>query len=203
MEPSKSPTSFVELIKGLEHQDETAASLIYKKYISSLIRLATQKLDPRLGARVDPESVAISVFETFFDNHQKKEILFNNWEALFAYLAKVTIRKSLNRNRLHWQLKRGGKLEHDATMRFNQISLDDVHTVSTSPDPAEVAEVNDMIESAMSKLKIQHRAIMEVFLGNHSKEKTAELTGFSIRTVERVINSFRESILALEDADNP
>ena len=108
MELSNSQNSFARLVKSLENHDESAAAFIYTKYIGRLIKLASQKLDPRLDARVYPETVAHTVIKLFFDKFQKKEIEFENWEALYGYLAKVTIRKALNRNRLHWQLKRGG-----------------------------------------------------------------------------------------------
>ncbi len=201
MEPSDSQGSFARLIKALENQDEEAATFIYTKYIGSLIRLASKKLDLRLGAKVDPETVAHSVIKLFFDKFQKNEIEFENWEALYAYLAKVTIKKSLNRNRLHWQLKRGGGSVNNQGKRSTQVELEEIYADITEPDPAEVAEINDMIEMAMCKIKPQHRSIMEVFLGNHSKEKTAELTGFSLRTVQRVINEFREEISRLGNVD--
>jgi hypothetical protein len=108
MESQNPPSSFVKLMNSLGNHDEEAATIFYTKYIGKLIKLASQKLDPRLGARVDPETVAHTVIKLFFDKFQKKEIEFENWEALYGYLAKVTIRKALNRNRLHWQLKRGG-----------------------------------------------------------------------------------------------
>lgn len=201
MESSIPQGSFARLIKSLENQDEEAATIIYTKYIGKLIKLASQKLDPRLGAKVDPETVAHTVIKLFFDKVQKKEVEFENWEALYGFLAKVTIRKAMNRNRLHWQLKRGGATTSLQGEKANSLRLEEIFADNTEPDPAEVAEINDTIKKAMEKLKPNQRIYVEDFLSNHSKEKTAEIHDVALRTVQRAITEFREEIQKLTNVD--
>ena len=201
MELSNSQNSFARLVKSLENHDESAAAFIYTKYIGRLIKLASQKLDPRLGARVDPETVAHTVIKLFFDKVQKKEIEFENWEALYGYLAKVTIRKALNRNRLHWQLKRGGGAANLQSNSSDQFKLEEIFADNAEPDPAEVAEINDTIKKAMEKLKHNHRVLVEDFLRNNSQEKTAEIHGVALRTVQRAVTEFREEIQRLSNIE--
>lgn len=201
IESSNPQGSFARLIKSLENQDEEAATIIYTKYIAKLIKLASQKLDPRLGAKVDPETVAHTVIKLFFDKVQKKEVEFENWEALYGFLAKITIRKALNRNRLHWRLKRGGGAANLQGNNSDQFKLEEIFSNNTEPDPAEVAEINDTIKKAMEKLKPNQRIYVEDFLSNHSKEKTAEIHGVALRTVQRAITEFREEIQRLSDID--
>jgi hypothetical protein len=64
--------------------------------------------------------------------------------------------------------------------------------------PAEIAEINDLIEVAKGRLDGDHRKIIEAFLKNGSKEDTAEQTDFSTRTVERVLEKFKRIIAELE-----
>lgn len=201
MESQNPPSSFVKLMNSLENRDEEAATIFYTKYIGKLIKLASQKLDPRLGARVDPETVAHTVIKLFFDKFQKKEIEFENWEALYGYLAKVTIRKALNRNRLHWQLKRGGGAANLQSNNSDQFKLEEIFADNAEPDPAEVAEINDTIEKAMEKLKPNHRVLVEDFLRNNSQEKTAKVHGVALRTVQRAVTEFREEIQRLSNIE--
>jgi DNA-directed RNA polymerase specialized sigma24 family protein len=188
-------------MNSLGNRDEEAATIFYTRYIGKLIKLASQKLDPRLGARVDPETVAHTVIKLFFDKFQKKEIEFENWEALYGYLAKVTIRKALNRNRLHWQLKRGGGAANLQSNNSDQFKLEEIFADNAEPDPAEVAEINDTIKKAMEKLKPNHRVLVEDFLRNNSQEKTAEVHGVALRTVQRAVTEFREEIQRLSNIE--
>ena len=137
----------------------------------------------------------------FFDKFQKKEIEFENWEALYGYLAKVTIRKALNRNRLHWQLKRGGGAANLQSNNSDQFKLEDIFADNAEPDPAEVAEINDTIEKAMEKLKPNHRVLVEDFLRHNSMEKTAKVHGVALRTVQRAVTEFREEIQRLSNIE--
>ena len=201
MESQNPPSSFVKLMNSLGNRDEEAATIFYTRYIGKLIKLASQKLDPRLGARVDPETVAHTVIKLFFDKFQKKEIEFENWEALYGYLAKVTVRKALNRNRLHWQLKRGGGAANLQSNSSDQFKLEEIFADNAEPDPAEVAEINDTIKKAMEKLKPNHRVLVEDFLRNNSQEKTAEVHGVALRTVQRAVTEFREEIQRLSNIE--
>jgi DNA-directed RNA polymerase specialized sigma24 family protein len=63
------------------------------------------------------------------------------------------------------------------------------------------AEINDMIEVALARLKIADRRIIEVFLENQSSKKTAEICNVTPRTVQRKIDGFRKIINAFEESD--
>ncbi len=190
--------SFHELIAGLNRNDQEAAKRLYERYITSVIRLASRNLDPRLGARVDAESLAHSVMESFFDGHQNREIEVDSWAALYGFLSKVTIRKALNRNRLHHQKKRNDRVDAQGNKRGAPVSLEEHLAANPEAGPAEIAEINDLIEVAKGRLDGDHRKIIEVFLQNGSKEDTAEQTEFSTRTVERVLEKFKRIISELE-----
>ena len=200
MTTSDPSDSFTAMMEGLNRQDQGAAKVLYERYIGSVVRLASKKLDPRLGAKVDPESVAHSVMESFFDGHINREFVIDNWQALFGFLAKVTIRKALNRNRLHHQKKRNDRMDAEGNARSPAVTLEEHLAACPQAGPAEEAEINDMIEVALNQFKGDHRRIIELYLGHQSKEKAAEETGYATRTVERVIEKFREAIVRL-DAD--
>jgi hypothetical protein len=200
MTSDASSESFSAMMEGLDRQDQGAAKVLYERYIRSVVSLASKKLDPRLGAKVDPESVAHSVMESFFEGHLNREFVIDNWQALFGFLAKVTIRKALNRNRLHNQKKRNDRVDAAGHECSPAVSLEEYLVACPQAGPAEEAEINDLIEVALNQFKGDQRRIIEIYLSNQSKEIAAEETGFSTRTVERLIEKFRDAIIRL-DAD--
>jgi hypothetical protein len=149
-------------------------------------------LDKRLGAKVDPESVMQSVMQSFFDGQAKEEYVIDSWAALYGLLSKVTVRKALNRNRLHRQRKRNDRLDAQGNERPAPVAFEDFQAACREPGPAQLAELRDLIESGLGKLNPTDRKIIESFLDTGSSEETALLFGVSTRTVQRVVKMFRE-----------
>jgi hypothetical protein len=79
--------------------------------------------------------------------------------------------------------------------------LEENFAYNAEPDPAKVAEINDTIKKAMEKLKPNHRVLVEDFLRNNSQEKTAEVHGVALRTVQRAVTEFREEIQRLSNIE--
>ena len=184
--------SFINLMGGLNQGDQDAARQVYERYSQRLVALASQRLDKRLGAKVDPESVMQSVMQSFFDGQAKDEYVIDSWVALYGLLSKVTVRKALNRNRLHRQRKRNDRLDAQGNERPAPVAFEDFQAACREPGPAQLAELRDLIESGLGKLNPTDRKIIESFLDTGSSEETALLFGVSTRTVQRVVKMFRE-----------
>jgi DNA-directed RNA polymerase specialized sigma24 family protein len=193
--------SFLEVMDGLDRHDEDAARIVYEKFIDSIVRLARKKLDPALGAKVNADSVAQEAMASFFFGRGKKKYIIDGWPALYGFLARITHRKALNRNRYHHQVKRNDRLDSAGNERLPVVSLEEYQAASRDPGPAEEAEINDMVESVLNQFKPSHRGILEIFLQTKSKEQAVFGSGYSTRTVERVIEDFRERILLLDRED--
>lgn len=184
--------SFINLMGGLNQGDQDAARQVYERYSQRLVALASQRLDKRLGAKVDPESVMQSVMQSFFDGQAKEEYVIDSWAALYGLLSKVTVRKALNRNRLHRQRKRNDRLDAEGNERPAPVAFEDFQAACREPGPAQLAELRDLIESGLGKLNPTDRKIIESFLDTGSSEETALQFGVSTRTVQRVVKMFRE-----------
>jgi RNA polymerase sigma-70 factor (ECF subfamily) len=184
--------SFINLMGGLNQGDQDAARQVYERYSQRLVALASQRLDKRLGAKVDPESVMQSVMQSFFDGQAKEKYVIDSWAALYGLLSKVTVRKALNRNRLHRQRKRNERLDAQGNERPAPVAFEDFQAACREPGPAQLAELRDLIESGLGKLNPTERKIIESFLDTGSSEEAALLFGVSTRTVQRVVKMFRE-----------
>jgi hypothetical protein len=194
--------SFLAVMAGLDKRDEEAARLVYQRYIGSIVRLARKKLDPSLGAKVNADSVAQEVMASFFSGHGRKRYIIDGWPALYGFLAKITHRKALNRNRYHHQVKRNDRLDPEGNERPPVASMEDYQVTSREPGPAEEAEINDLVENVLNQFKPNHREILEYFLRFQSKDQAVIASGYSTRTVERVIEEFRDRILGLDREDD-
>jgi DNA-directed RNA polymerase specialized sigma24 family protein len=184
--------SFDHIMAGLSVSDQDAAKKLYERYIDQLIRLAARKLDRKLGARVDPESVAHSVFESFFEGLQKAEFELHNWGMVFGLLAHITFNKCLNRRRFHTQKKRDAGLV---------VSFDDWQAVATQPGPVDEAVMTELVEKALAAFDDDDRAIIDTFMSGVTKDESAKRHKCSVRSVERVLQEFRENLEALLGTD--
>ncbi len=189
---SESPSeTFLQMLAGLKANDEDANRKIYERYIKSVIRLASNKLDPRLRGRVDPESVAQSAMMSLFDGIRSDTLQFQGWASLYCFLATVTKRKALNQNRYHDRAIRNDEKDPLGNERQPTVTFEDHLAKNPEAGPAEMAEINDLVEVALGRLDQSSRKSIELFLSNASKVETAKELGVSIRTVERRIEDFQ------------
>lgn len=184
--------SFHQMFDGLEAGQEEAAGKIYYRFINGLVRLASSRLDPKLGAKADPESVAQSVFQSFFAGQDRDEFSLHNWGQVYGLLTHITLKKCLNRNRDLRRQKR------DET---GHVTFEDWQKAGGGPGPEEEVMVKEMLDKAMARFDADHLQMIKLYLDGNTVEKVAHDTGFSTRMVQRVIKQFREQLMNLLEAE--
>jgi RNA polymerase sigma factor (sigma-70 family) len=185
--------SFADVFAGLDHGDQEAARKLYERFIDQLIRLAGRKLKYQLGSAADPESVAHSVFESFFEGVQRKRFELRNWGMVFGLLAHIAFRKCLRRKREEMQGRRipGGKLN----------PLEGWEVVTAAPGPEEEAMVADLLATALEDLDADERSIIEEYMKGVTVDGVARQVKLSERTVHRVVARFRTKLQELMDRE--
>jgi DNA-directed RNA polymerase specialized sigma24 family protein len=111
---------------------------------------------------------------------------------VFGLLAHITFRKCLNRKRFHTQQRRDAGLV---------VSFDDWQAVATQPGPVDEAVMAELVEKALSKFDDDDRAIIDSFMSGTTKDETAKRHMCSVRSVERVLQEFRENLEVLLGTD--
>lgn len=192
MSPSVASPSFDHIFEGLEAGQQEAAGRIYYRFVDALIRLATCKLDPRLGAKADPESVAQSVFQSFFARQNRDEFSLHNWGQVYGLLTHITLRKCLNRNR---DLRRQKRNE------TGHVTFEDWQKASAGPGPEDEAAVNELLNKALASFDNDHRRMISLYMEGNNIDQVAQEVGFSTRMVQRVIKQFREKLFQLFDRE--
>ena len=158
---------------------------IFNKYIGMLVSLAAKKIDGRFKARIDPESIAMSVMESFFQGVRDERFDFDNWEMVYGLLVKITIRKSHNRNVLHGAKKRSGSDGNGE--KLPDIAFEEWQAGYGGPGPEEEIIAQDLLETIRSRLKEKEALLLDMKLAGHSRDEIAEALGYSTRTVDRLI----------------
>ncbi|HQR08567.1 MAG TPA: ECF-type sigma factor [Gemmatales bacterium] len=192
MSHSVASPSFDNLFQGLEAGQQEAAGKIYYRFVDGLVRLATTKLDPKLGAKADPESVAQSVFQSFFARQDRDEFSLHNWGQVYGLLTHITLKKCINRNR---DLRRQKRNETD------HVTFEDWQKAGSGPGPEDEAMLNELLNKSLANFEGDQLQMIKLYLEGHSIDKVAQEVGFSSRMVQRVVKQFREHLFKLLDAD--
>ena len=187
-----STSSFLVTFAGLQISDQQAARNIYERFIDQLVRLAAKRLNHKLGSQADPESVAISVFESFFDRQAKGEFSLHNWGMVLGLLSHITFRKCLNRNRDLMAQKR------NAT---GVVPFEEWQKAASGPGPEQEVMVQDLLEFAMSVFDEEEREVIEAYMQGSTTEAVANQKQFSKRTVQRILERFRARVQELMDCE--
>ncbi|HEV3435993.1 MAG TPA: ECF-type sigma factor [Gemmata sp.] len=172
----------------LDGGNQEAARQLYERFIDRMVALAAKTLDKSLGAKVDPESVALSVFESFFEGRRKGEITLHNWGMVLGVLSHITFRKCLNRNRHLRTQKRDASVE---------VPFEDWRKATAEPGPAETAILSELLMIALAGFDEDERAILDQFMSGETVDKVAKTIRLSTRTVHRIIERFRKRIETL------
>lgn len=187
-----SSSSLEAVLAGLSAGDQDAARRLHERYVQALIRLAARRLGRDLGPRADPESVAQSVFLSFFLRQRRGDYQLYSWPMVYGLLAHITFRKCLNRIRHHRQEKRDpGPVQ----------PLEDWTAAARDPGPDEEAMVADLLNRALADCDDDERAMIDGVLAGESAAKVAERVGLSTRTVQRTVEEFRERLFGLLDQE--
>lgn len=185
--------SLAECLHRLSAGDQAAAREVYERFVDRLVHQAARRLDRGLGARADPESVAHSVFESFFERHQAGDLVLHNWGMVFGLLSHITFRKCLNRNRDLRREKRGGAAA--------ALSLEDWHLAAAAPGPDEEAMVVDTLNAVLAAFDEDERAVLDAYMAGATPDAVAARVRLSTRTVQRVVERFRKQLLDRLAAD--
>jgi RNA polymerase sigma factor (sigma-70 family) len=194
MPPDTTPPtpSFVDAWAGLRAQDQDAARRVYERFVNQLIAIAAKRLNCRATV-ADPESIAHSVFESFFAGVRKGKFEFRNWAAVLGLLAHITFKKCYHRVRDANRVKRspGAKV----------YPLEDWEAVGRSLGPDEEAIMKDLLETALRDFDDDDRTVIQLYLEGHSTEVVAYRTNFTRRSVQRTVEEFRDHLESLTSDD--
>lgn len=196
MSEMRSVTRLIERIRNGSRQEmDDAAKALWDRYFPELLRVATQKLSPKVQARVDGEDVAAAACRTFFLRQAKGKYDLANRDELWALLLTITWNKARKAARSATAAMRDVNREQSAPAE--EAGDDGSNWLTRNVDPSQptpddvVAAVEEC-EHLLGMLDKEHREVAELKLIGHTHEEIAEKLGCVVRTIERRVDRIRE-----------
>lgn len=193
--PSGFEPSDGSLLRRIQGGEEEAATQLYLRYAQRLLALAKANTGKDLAARFDPEDVVQSVFRSFFRRASGGCYDVPAGGELWRLLLVLALNKV-----------RGLAVHHRAAKRSvaNTVSAHgndgDIHrAVSADPEPYRVLDM--VIGQLLETMPAVQRQMIELRIEGRAVGEIADITKRSKRTVERVLQTFREQLAQLIDTD--
>ena len=185
-----------ELLAAWRDGNESAATVLVRRYMARLTSLASSRLSRKLARRVDAEDVVLSAWRSFFVATGRNQVDVPGDDNLWPLLVTMTLRKLARQAARHSADRRSIHAETEQA-----DDLDWPAVVAREPTPAEAAMVTDEIESLMFGLSSSDREILTRRLQGEQHSSIADAVGCSERTVRRSLQRVRDRYLANDQSE--
>lgn len=190
-EPSLHEVSDRSLMRRLRTGSEDAATQLYLRYAKRLHALSRAKCSPDLAARVDSDDIVQSVFRTFFRRVQKGEYDVPDGEELWKLFLVIGLNKIQTAGTFHRAAKR------DVRASLGGDELDRSAEAAEDTDATSLSILQMSIDEVLDELPPVHREIIHLRIEGFEVAAIAEGIGRSKRSIERILQGFRELVAGL------
>lgn len=181
------------LLRRFRSGEEDAATRLYLRYARRLEALARAQSGAALAARLDPEDIVQSVFRTFFRRASAGQYEIPAGEELWKLFLVI----SLNKIRALGAFHRAAKRDAGATCSASQA--EGVLDAAQQDDEAPLRLLRMVVDDLLAELPEAHRKMVEMRIAGHEVNEISTETGRAKRSVERVLQQFRQRLGALID----
>ncbi len=179
------------LLSRYRRGDDDAATELYLRYAHRLRALATAQTSGELKQRVDSEDVVQSVFRTFFRRVAKGQYEVPEGDELWKLLLVIGLNKIRAMAVFHSADKRD-------VARTTQVENDnDLPGDDGQSDEVGLSVLKMTIDELLMQLPEQYREIVDRRIAGYEVAEIAEMTKRSKRTVERILQTFRQKLSEL------
>jgi RNA polymerase sigma-70 factor (ECF subfamily) len=178
-----------ELLERFRRGEQFAATVLYMRYAPRLLALAEARCSRGLAHRLDCEDIVQSVFGRFFRRAKSGSYQV----PVGAELWKLLLVIAMNKIRAAEAYHRAGKRDVGATAGGLAESLG----ADSHGDDGNGAYLTLVVSEALERLPAPLREIVELRLQGYEVREIAELTGRSLRTVERLLKEARTQLASL------
>ncbi len=178
------------LLRNVRQGDEEAATLLYQRYARRLISLSRGKISAEFASRFDADDIVQSVFRSFF--RKAKEGFYQ--VPASGELWHLLLVLSLNKIRSQAVYHRAQKRDVRASVQFPDE--DRPHD-----DRMALEVLQAVVEDSIDELPPKQRQIVRDRIDGYEIAEIADRSGRSKRTVERTLQTFRQSLSKKIDDD--
>jgi RNA polymerase sigma-70 factor (ECF subfamily) len=174
--------------------EQDAATEIHARYAERLEALVSSQTAADLKTRFDPEDVVQSVFRTLFRRVSHGLYDVPAGEELWQLLLVLALNKTRKLASFHRAQKRDVGKTHGSEKLAHLLQQGD------GRDEAAHQMLQLVVEDLVSDLPDAHRQIIKLRIEGYRTEDISQATERSKRTVERVLQEFRQKLSTLIDA---
>ena len=186
-EPHGPDTSDHSLLQRLRRGEESAATALYLRYARRLLALTQARTSEALAAKEEADDIVQSVFKSFFRKASAGLYDVPEGEELWNLLLVITINKIRAKGNYHRAQKR------DVRLAGGDQALEAVPADESGNDTA-LAELQMVIDEILKGLPEKSAEIVELRIAGHEVNEIVAQVKRSKRTVERVLQDFRERL---------
>jgi RNA polymerase sigma-70 factor (ECF subfamily) len=176
------------LVQRWQRGQEDAPNLLHLRYAERLRALAAKKMSSGLAQRVDAEDVVQSVFRTFFRRAAQGQYQVPEGEEIWKLLLVIALNKIRDLGDFHRAARR------DVRRTADGATYDQAIESESGQDDTALTILRLVIDEVLETLPPSHRPIVELRIEGYEMAEIAERTQRSKRTVERVLQEFRQSL---------
>jgi RNA polymerase sigma-70 factor (ECF subfamily) len=193
--PAQGSATDRSLLRRLQHGQADASTELYLRYAERLLALTAAQSSADLARRVDPEDLVQSVFRTFFRRASLGHYIVPDGEEIWKLLLVIALNKVRATGTFHRAAKR------DVRRSVGGGAFDRAVESHPGQDEAALNFLRMVVEDLLEDLPEVHRRTIELRIEGHEVNDIAAAVQRSKRSVERVLQDFRERLDALIGED--
>jgi RNA polymerase sigma-70 factor (ECF subfamily) len=187
--PTARVASDKSLLRLIREGDEDAAAKLYGRYAGRLRALIRSRCSAELARRLEPDDIVQSVFRRFFLHARQGDYDVPPSEELWGLFLVI----ALNKLRAEESFYRAEKRD---ISRTRDVAEPEADGLRAGDDGCAEATLRLTIDETLATLPPTHRPLVEYRIQGHEVAEIARLSGRSKRSVERVLQEFRQRLRA-------
>jgi RNA polymerase sigma-70 factor (ECF subfamily) len=193
--PASGELSDRTLLRRLQSGQADASTELYLRYAQRLLAIASSQTSPNLARRVDPEDIVQSVFRTFFRRASQGHYTVPDGEEIWRLLLVIALNKVRATGAFHRAAKR------DVRRTAGGDAFDQAVEAQAGQDDAALSVLRMTVEELLAGMPEAHRWMIELRIEGHDVNDIALTVQRSKRSVERVLQEFRQRLDASIEKD--
>ena len=185
--PDEGPSDH-SLLRRFRRGQDDGPTLLYLRYAERLRALAATQIAQGLAGRVDSEDIVQSVFRTFFRRAAQGQYDVPEGEELWKLLLVIALNKVRAVGAYHRAARR------DVRRTSGGETFDRAIDTEVGRDEAALSVLRLVIDEILDALPSGHRPIVELRVEGYEVAEIADRVQRSKRTVERVLQEFRQRL---------
>ena len=176
-----------ELLERVRRGDQIAVAILYNRYGDRLVRVFSRRISSRFQAKVDPEDIWNSAVGSFCRRAKDGQFELEEGNDLWRLL------KTIGLNKLRRHVRRGKTQRRDVGREVPLATPEGKENpyIADSRDPLPLDErvaIKEIVEKLQERLRGPEKSILAHRLAGLKHSEIAKQTGFSDRTVRRILN---------------